>query len=50
MVVSGPQAKRLSGMISKGYKVMTNAKILEKEPMAQLGFGIVSYMQMMQYL
>ena len=37
-------------MVSKGYKVVTNQHILEKEPMAQLGFGIVSYMQMMQYL
>ena len=33
--------------IKKGVKVVTREKMLVKEPMAQLGFGIVSYMQLL---
>ena len=29
---------------TKGVDALAKEKILEKEPMAQLGFGIVSYM------
>ena len=38
---------KMKTFVKKGVDVVTHEKLLVKEPMAQLGFGIVSYMQLL---
>jgi len=43
-------ARRASTFLSKGMELLNMDKIIEKEPMAMFGFGIVSYMQLLQFM
>ena len=36
--------------VKAGVNAVTEKKLLEREPMAMLGYGIVSYMQLLQFL
>ena len=41
---------RIRKSLANAVNVVTKEKILETEPMAMLGFGIISYMQLLQYM